>query len=46
MRALLRSILAVLTLGMTSMGCNKPNGSETEADVSSSDVVLLVSGMT
>jgi hypothetical protein len=44
MRALFRSILAVLTLGMISIGCNKPNAEE--ADVSGSKVVLRVPGMT
>jgi hypothetical protein len=45
MRALLRSILAVLTLGMISLGCNKPNAGE-EADVSACNVILRVPGMT
>lgn len=43
MRTLLRSILAFLTLGMCSMGCNKSDTPATPAV--QTDVVLSVPGM-
>jgi hypothetical protein len=44
MRSFLQSLVAVLTLGMFSMGCGKQQPQEPAAP-SSTDVTLLVPGM-
>jgi hypothetical protein len=44
MRTILQSLLAILTLGMVSVGCNRQQPQQ-EAPATATDVTLLVPGM-
>ena len=44
MRTFLQSLLAILTLGMVSVGCNRQQGQQ-DTLATATDVTLLVPGM-